>query len=52
MMARDDVQALPADMFHLLSETLAAAQDFPTLYNFVVSSKQLANAGGISALYR
>ena len=51
-MASHGVEALPADLFHLLSQQLSDNGDFPTLYNCVVSSKQLANAGAISALYR
>lgn len=51
-MARDGIQALPADLFHLLSAELSDRADFPTLFNCVVSSKQLANAGALSALYR
>lgn len=51
-MARDGLQALPADLFHLLSQQLSDVLDFPTLYSCVVSSKQLANAGAVSALYR
>lgn len=43
---------LPVDLFHLLSEQLARDQEFPTLYNCVVSSKHLSNAGAVAALYR
>lgn len=46
------IQALPADLFHLLAAELSERLDFPTLYSCVVSSKQLANAGAINALYR
>lgn len=51
-MASDQAQALPADLLHLLSQQLSLDQDFSTLYNFVISSKQLAGAGAVSALYR
>ncbi|KAF2167707.1 hypothetical protein M409DRAFT_65831 [Zasmidium cellare ATCC 36951] len=46
------LQALPADLFHLLSAELSERLDFPTLYSCIVASKQLANAGAINALYR
>ncbi|KAF7192298.1 hypothetical protein HII31_06330 [Pseudocercospora fuligena] len=51
-MSSSGLQALPADLFHLLSAELSDRLDFPTLYNCAVSSKQLANAGAINALYR
>lgn len=47
-----NVGVLPADLFHLLSAELSARSDFDTLYNCVVSSKQIANSGAITALYR
>lgn len=43
---------LPADLYHLLSTELSERLDFSTLYNCVVSSKQLASAGAVTALYR
>lgn len=51
-MATTNLAALPADLFHLLSAELSARLDFATLYNCIVSSKQIANAGAIKALYR
>ncbi|KXT18054.1 hypothetical protein AC579_4556 [Pseudocercospora musae] len=51
-MSSTALHALPADLFHLLSSELSDRLDFPTLYNCAVSSKQLANAGAINALYR
>lgn len=51
-MAEDSLQALPADLFHLLSTELSDRLDFPTLYHVSISSKQLASYGAISALYR
>ncbi|KAK3679340.1 hypothetical protein LTR78_000901 [Recurvomyces mirabilis] len=51
-MAATDAQPLPADLFHLLTAELAARQDFATLYSCVASSRYLANAGAITALYR
>jgi hypothetical protein len=44
--------ALPADLFHLLALELAARADFSTLYRCIVSSRYLANAGAVTALYR
>ncbi|KAK5169587.1 uncharacterized protein LTR77_005564 [Saxophila tyrrhenica] len=44
--------ALPGDLLHLLAQQLSEERDFPTLYNCVVSSKQLASAGAVNALYR
>ncbi|KAK4494039.1 hypothetical protein PRZ48_015226 [Zasmidium cellare] len=46
------LQALPADLFHLLSAELSERLDFPTLYSCICAGKQLANAGAINALYR
>ena len=43
---------LPVDLLHLLAQQLADNEDFPTLYNCIVSSKHLASAGAIAALYR
>ena len=43
---------LPIDLLHLLSEQLAARQEFSTLYNCLASSKHFANSGAVSALYR
>ena len=51
-MASTSIQALPADLFHLISAELSDRLDFPTLYNCVVSSKHLGNSGAINALYR
>lgn len=51
-MANNDMQALPVDLFHLLATELAAAKDYGTLYNCIISSKQLASAGAVAALYR
>lgn len=51
-MAQSTVQPLPADVFHLLTEVLAANNEFGTLYSCIVSSKLIANAGGVNALYR
>ncbi|KAK3709835.1 hypothetical protein LTR37_010663 [Vermiconidia calcicola] len=51
-MAVQGIQALPADLFHLLAQQLSDNADFPTLYSCLVSSKQMANAGAVSALYR
>ncbi|KAI5356943.1 putative leucine-rich repeat domain superfamily [Septoria linicola] len=45
-------QSLPVDLYHLLSTELADRLDFPTLYNCVTSSAQIANSGAIAALYR
>ncbi|EMC92646.1 hypothetical protein BAUCODRAFT_95801 [Baudoinia panamericana UAMH 10762] len=44
--------ALPADLFHLLCEELAARADYDTLSNCIASSKHIAKAGAIAALYR
>ncbi|GAB7363141.1 hypothetical protein MBLNU230_g3427t2 [Neophaeotheca triangularis] len=46
------VDSLPADLFHLISAELSARQDYATLYSCILSSKQVASAGFISALYR
>lgn len=46
------MQALPADLFHLLAAELSERLDFATLYSCIVASKQLASAGAINALYR
>lgn len=43
---------LPPDLYHLLSTELSLRYDFDTLYNCIVSSKLIANAGAINALYR
>jgi len=54
---------LPADLFHLVFAQLAASAqasenqevakaDFAALCNCVLSSKYLASAGALSALYR
>ncbi|EME76846.1 uncharacterized protein MYCFIDRAFT_147409 [Pseudocercospora fijiensis CIRAD86] len=51
-MSSSGLQALPADLFHLLSAELSDRLDFSTLYNCAVSSRQLANAGAVNALYR
>lgn len=51
-MAGEQVPVLPPDLFHVLSLELAARLDFSTLYNCVTSSKYLANAGAVNALYR
>ena len=52
-MAVEQMQAaLPADLLHLLAQQLSEDRDFPTLYNCIVSSKQLASSGAVNALYR
>jgi hypothetical protein len=51
-MGSNGVGTLPADLFHLLSAELSNRLDFDTLYNCIASSKQIANSGAISALYR
>lgn len=51
-MGSSNIKTLPADLFHLLSAELSTRLDFDTLYNCVASSKQIANSGAISALYR
>jgi hypothetical protein len=51
-MATENVGVLPADVFHQISAELAARLDFDTLYNCIASSKQIANSGAITALYR
>jgi hypothetical protein len=51
-MGSNGVETLPADLFHLLSAELSNRLDFDTLYNCIASSKQIANSGAISALYR
>ncbi|KAK4541173.1 hypothetical protein LTR36_008247 [Oleoguttula mirabilis] len=62
-MASDDGVLLPADLFHLVTAELAAKAlqaesqeaarpEFAALYNCVLSSKYLASAGALSALYR
>lgn len=51
-MGSNGVGTLPADLFHLLSAELSNRLDFDTLYSCVASSKQIANSGAISALYR
>ena len=43
---------LPPDLFHLLCQQLSDTADFATLYSLVVSSKVVANAGAVAALYR
>lgn len=45
-------QALPVDLYHLLSAELAERLDFSTLFNCIASSAQIANSGAIAALYR
>lgn len=51
-----NIATLPVDLLHLLFEQIAnGGDDFPrfaTLFNCVVSSKHLANAGAVTALYR
>ncbi|KAK3648042.1 hypothetical protein LTR56_007742 [Elasticomyces elasticus] len=44
--------ALPPDLFHLLATELAIRGDYGTLYSCVASSKYLAEAGTVAALYR
>ncbi|KAF2211000.1 hypothetical protein CERZMDRAFT_44205 [Cercospora zeae-maydis SCOH1-5] len=51
-MAVTTAKSLPVDLYHLLSAELAERLDFPTLYNCVTSSAQIANSGAIAALYR
>jgi hypothetical protein len=51
-MGSTNIGTLPADLFHLLSAELSARLDFDTLYSCIASSKQIANSGAISALYR
>ena len=62
-MATDVVPLLPPDLFHLITAELAAKAlqadsqeaarpEFAALYNCVLSSKYLAGAGALSALYR
>ncbi|KAK5128396.1 hypothetical protein LTR85_003064 [Meristemomyces frigidus] len=62
-MASNDGVCLPADLFHLVTAELAvkalradtqeaARPEFAALYNCVLSSKYLASAGALSALYR
>ncbi|KAK5118045.1 hypothetical protein LTR62_004091 [Meristemomyces frigidus] len=51
-MASENIAPLPADVFHLLAEQLARKADFGTLYACIASSKYLASAGAVTALYR
>lgn len=51
-MATATAKSLPVDLYHLLSAELAERLDFPTLYNCITSSAQIANSGAIAALYR
>lgn len=62
-MAGNSVQLLPADLFHLVTAELAAKAlradtqeearpEYAALYNCVLSSKYLASAGALNALYR
>lgn len=55
-MDASNIASLPVDVLHLLFDQIAeGGDDFPrysTLYNCVVSSKHLANAGAVTALYR
>lgn len=43
---------LPPDVLHLLCDELSSRNDFSSLYNCLVSSKQVASSGAINALYR
>ncbi|QIW95690.1 hypothetical protein AMS68_001208 [Peltaster fructicola] len=43
---------LPPDVLHLLCDELSARNDFSSLYNCLVSSRQIAASGAINALYR
>lgn len=51
-----NIASLPADLLHLLFQQIADGGDefprFSTLFNCVVSSKHLANAGAVTALYK
>jgi hypothetical protein len=51
-MSSAGIQALPADVLHLLASELSDRLDFTTLFNCVVSSKHLATSGAVNALYR
>ncbi|KAK5132812.1 hypothetical protein LTR08_008613 [Meristemomyces frigidus] len=62
-MASNGIPLLPPDLFHLVTAELAmnalqadsqeaARPEFAALYNCVLSSKYLASAGALSALYR
>lgn len=62
-MASEGVQLLPADLFHLITAELAdraiaadsqevARPEYAALCNCILSSKYLASAGALSALYR
>ncbi|RMY35279.1 hypothetical protein D0865_13953 [Hortaea werneckii] len=62
-MASDGVQALPADLWHLITSELAdraiqaesqelARPEYAALCNCILSSKFLASAGALVALYR
>ena len=62
-MTVDMVPLLPPDIFHIITAELsaialqadsqeAARPAFAALYNCVLSSKYLASAGALSALYR
>lgn len=51
-----NIASLPVDLLHLLFQQIGEGGDeFPrysTLYNCIVSSKHLASAGAVTALYR
>lgn len=47
-----NIASLPADVLHLLFQELSWRLDFPTLFTCVVSSRHLADAGAVTALYR
>jgi hypothetical protein len=43
---------LPPDVWQLLFDELASRNDFSSLYNCAVASKQLAGSGALANLYR